>query len=49
MNYYEIFFLVVFSGLVIWLIGQSLIDSYFQRKGELVDKIQDNMKGRSDG
>lgn len=42
--------IVMFGGLIgIYFVGQGLIDTYFARKEQFVDNIQEKMKGSFDG
>lgn len=41
--------LVVSGGYGIYLLGHSLIEAYFRRKEKFVDKLQDKLRGNSDG
>ncbi len=36
--------LIILAGVVIYLTGRALIDTYFMRKHELVDKLTDKLE-----
>ena len=40
---------IVVGGSGLYLLGHNLIDAYFRRKERFVDKLQDKLKGGSDG
>ena len=49
MNETAFFVILIFGGIGIYLLGQSLIDAYFRRKEKFVDNLNHKMKGKHNG
>lgn len=49
MTDFQVVLTVVVFGIAIYLLGQFLIDAYFRRKEKFVDRLNNKMRGQSDG
>lgn len=41
----DVFFWVCIIAFLVWLIGHSFIDSFFNHKEEIIERMIDNEKG----